>query len=65
MIGLSKSIKDTKIILNDNEEKHVQNVLDLSQKYERKLLINKLFIGGLVTVIVVETVILFIKSMTE
>ena len=62
---LSKSLSDTQKILDKNEEKHVKNIIGLSQKYERKLLIKNIFIGGLAAVIVVETVVLLIKSIAE
>lgn len=58
---LSKSLMDTQKILTENEEKHIENVKKLASKYENRLLIKNLMIGGLVTIIVVETIVFLIK----
>lgn len=64
-IELLQSLNNTQKILNENEEKHIKNINKLATKYERRLLIKNIFIVGLTAVIVVETVLLVIKSMVN
>jgi len=54
-------LKDTQKILTENEEKHIGNVKKLAAKYENRLLVKNLVIGGLVTIVVVETIVFLIK----
>ena len=60
-IELSRSLKDTQKILTESEEKHIENVKKLAAKYENRLLVKNLVIGGLVTIVVVETIVFLIK----